>query len=257
MKIVMIGSGNVATQLGLAFTNAGHHVIQVFSRNELSAGMLSKKLSCSFTTNISDISASADVYVIALTDEAIKPFLKKFRIHDKVVIHTSGSVSLSVFGRGYKNYGVLYPVQTFSMKRKVDVSKIPFCIESNNLSSGRKITSLAKTLSSRIHFLNSSERKVIHLAAVFSNNFSNHLFAIAEKMLKQKNVSFDILRPLILETAIKVQHDSPFVMQTGPAKRGDQLVLDAHLKILKQHKRFRQIYKLMSESISDLSGIRL
>ena len=257
MKIIIIGSGNVATQIGQALKSAGHTILQVYGRNTASAKTLAKKLSCPFTTTISDISGGADFYMVALSDEAIKPFLQKFNIRDQLIFHTSGSVSLSVFGNKYKNCCVFYPVQTFSMKRNVSFKNIPVCLEAANQLTKKKIIALAKTLTTKIHYLDSRQRKIIHLAAVFSNNFSNHLFVIAEHLLAHERISFDVLKPLILETAMKVQHESPTDMQTGPAKRGDASILKEHLEMLKRKKKFREIYMLMSESISEMSGIRL
>jgi predicted short-subunit dehydrogenase-like oxidoreductase (DUF2520 family) len=152
---------------------------------------------------------------------------------------------------------VFYPVQTFSLKHPVSFKNIPVCIEANNALAQKKITALAKTITKKIHYINSDQRKKIHLAAVFANNFSNHLFAIAEHILKRENISFDLLRPLILETAMKVQNGSPLQMQTGPAKRGDAGVIEEHLKMLSNKKALREIYKLISENIEEMSAMRL
>ncbi len=257
MKVILIGSGNVATHLGKALNEAGHSILQVYSRGEAGAKSLARKLSCSYTTDIKKISGKGDVYIIAIRDEAIGPFVKKFTSSEKIIVHTSGSVSLSILKSKFRNCGVMYPVQTFSVHRKINLKKVPFCLEAGNDDVKRKITALAKTLSGDIHFINSEQRKKIHLAAVFANNFTNHLFEIAEHLLAREKISFDLLRTLILETAIKVQHHLPGEMQTGPAKRGDKKVINEHLKLLKDRKQFREIYKLISASISDMSGIRL
>lgn len=256
MKIVLIGSGNVATHLGKALKKAGHNILQVYSRSETSAKTLAKKLSCSFTSDIKSISKKSDIYIVALRDEAIKSFLQKFSSTEKIIVHTSGSVSLKAFGEKFKNCGVLYPVQTFSIKHPVNFKNIPVCIEASN-ENAKKITSLTKTISRKIYSINSEQRKKIHLAAVFANNFSNHLFAIAEDILSDEKISFEILRPLILETARKIQKHSPLEMQTGPAKRGDVSVIEEHLKMLDNKKQFKEIYKLISDSISETSGVRL
>ena len=249
MKVVLIGSGNVATQLGIALQKSKHKIVQVFGRNISSTKTLSKKLSCDYTTHINSISGEADIYIIALRDEAIKPFLGKFSSTDKLVVHTSGSIPLKVFGRKFKNCGVLYPVQTFSVERKIDFKNIPVCIEAGNDVSKRKIVQLVKTITTETHFINSEKRKKIHLAAVFANNFTNHLFSIAENILSGEKLSFDLIRPIILETALKVQSASPIKMQTGPAKRGDKAVIKEHLKMLKDKRKFQRIYKLITESI--------
>ncbi len=257
MKIVLIGSGNVATHLGKALLGADHKILQVFSRSEASAKALAKKLSCDLTTEIKSISRGADFYIIALRDEAIRVFLKEFMITDKTVVHVSGSVPLNVFGKKFKNTGVLYPVQTFSIKRELSFGNVPVCIEAGNETTKKKIKELARTITDEIHFMNSVQRKKVHLAAVFANNFTNHLFTIASSILSDETISFDLLKPIILETALKVQSGSPFEMQTGPAKRGDVSVIEDHLKMLKNKKQFREIYKLLSESIEKVNGMRL
>jgi predicted short-subunit dehydrogenase-like oxidoreductase (DUF2520 family) len=257
MKIILIGSGNVATHFGKALKASGHSILQVYSRSESSAKSLAKKLSCSYTTDIKKISDKADLFLIAVKDEGIRSFLLKFAKTSKTIVHTSGSVSLKVFGKKFKNCGVVYPVQTFSIHHKVNFKNVPVCIEATNTSTRKKITSLVKTVTGEIHYMNSSQRRKIHLAAVFANNFSNHLFAIAENILAHERISFDLLRPLILETAMKIQQHSPLEMQTGPARRGDSSVIEEHLKMLVDKKQFREIYQLISESISEMSGIRL
>jgi len=257
LKIVIIGSGNVATQLGKALRAANHKILQVYSRSESSAKTLAKKLSCSYTNDLKSISGQADLYLLAVTDSAIKEVLRDFEIRNATIVHTSGSVSIKAFEKKFKNYGVFYPVQTFSVKHNVNFKNIPVCIEANNPSTKKKITQLAKSITKKIHFINSDQRKKVHLAAVFANNFSNHLFAIAEHMLTHEKISFDLLRPLIPETALKIQHDSPLEMQTGPAKRGDIAVMEDHLKMLSNKKKFKEIYKLISESITEMSGMRL
>ena len=256
MKIILIGSGNLATHLGIAL-NAKHTILQVYSRSEASSKLLARKLSCRYTTDVKNISTEADCYIVALRDEAIRSFLQKFPSTNKIVAHTSGSVPLKIFGDRFKNSGVFYPVQTFSIKHPVDLKKVPVCIEAANDSTKKKLTSLAKSITASIHYMNSEQRKRIHLAAVFANNFSNHLFAIAENILAREKISFDLLRPLIFETAMKVQRYSPLEVQTGPAKRGDIAVMEEHLKLLSGKKEFTDIYKRISESISGMSGIRL
>jgi predicted short-subunit dehydrogenase-like oxidoreductase (DUF2520 family) len=264
LKIVLLGSGNVATHLGLALKRANHQVLQVYGRNEASVKKLAKKLSCPFTVNSQQVTSEADVYFIAVSDHSIREIASTLKIQNTksgtrnpIVIHTSGSVDIDVLKNKFKNYGVLYPVQTFSINRAVDFKTIPVCIEAVDEATRKKITSLAKTITKKIHFINSPQRKQVHLAAVFANNFSNHLFAIAEHLLEKEKIPFDLLRPLILETALKVQHESPLAMQTGPARRGDASTIGAHLKMLNDKKELKKIYKLITESISEMSGIRL
>ncbi|MCX6292030.1 MAG: DUF2520 domain-containing protein [Bacteroidetes bacterium] len=256
MKIVLIGAGNVATHFGKAMKRAGHSILQVYSRSDSSAATLAKKLSASPTTNVTEITGTADVYVVALRDEAIEPFLAAFGITGKIIVHTSGSVPINVFEKKFRNFGVIYPVQTFSKKHSVSFRNVPLCLEANNQHAKSKITSLSKSVSGEVHYLSSEKRKWIHLAAVFANNFTNHLFSVAESILAKENISLEMLHPLMHETALKARKNSPRDIQTGPAKRGDATVMEEHLKLLSSKKQFREIYRLMSESIEEMHGVR-
>jgi predicted short-subunit dehydrogenase-like oxidoreductase (DUF2520 family) len=256
LKVILIGSGNVATHLGSALMRSKHTIVQVFSRSESAAKKLSRKLKCGYTTDVLSISSKADLYIIALRDEAIEIFLSQFPVTGKPIVHTSGSVSMNVFKKKFKDFGVFYPVQTFSMNREVNFKTVPICLEAGNELTKKKIQALAKSISSSCHFIDSKQRKQIHLAAVFANNFSNHLLVIAENIMAHQNISFDLLRPLILETAMKVQAKSPQDMQTGPAMRGDLAIIREHLKMLEGKPGFKKIYRLISESIAEKNGIR-
>jgi predicted short-subunit dehydrogenase-like oxidoreductase (DUF2520 family) len=257
MKIVLIGAGNVATHLGTGWKKAGHTIVQVYSRTSSSANKLAKKLASKSCTDIKSISDKADLYIVSLSDHAVKTFLKTFPVTNKVVAHTSGSLPLSTFGKKFRHCGVIYPLQTFSISRKVNLAHVPFCIEWSDPEAKRKIEAAVKSISKKNFLLNSPKRKQAHLAAVFANNFSNHLFSISEKILSDSGLSFDLIRPLILETALKVQSDSPTHMQTGPAKRGDAEIINEHLRMLAKKKELQKVYELLTESISEHQGMRL
>jgi predicted short-subunit dehydrogenase-like oxidoreductase (DUF2520 family) len=147
------------------------------------------------------------------------------------------------------NYGVFYPLQTFSKSREISFSDIPICIEANQSSTLLKLQQLAGTLSSSVHPINSEERKTLHLAAVFANNFVNHLYSIGSEILQENNLSFDLLKPLIRETAAKIETLHPLEAQTGPARRNDQGVINAQLKLLQDQPEFQKIYSFVTESI--------
>ena len=257
-NITFIGAGNVATHLGLAFKKEKHTIIQVFSRTENSAKQLAKKLSCDFTTDIQKILSGSDIYILALKDDAIEKnfeqlsqiFSKREDMKKPIFIHTSGSVSIKNF-KQQTNYGVFYPLQTFSKNRKFNFAAIPICIEANNKKTEKILIQLAKTISKKIYLLNSEQRKMVHIAAVFANNFTNHLCAIAEKILEKEHISFDILKPLLEETFNKIKNNSPSEMQTGPAIRGDKKIIKEHLKLLSAIPSQRKIYKLLSEAIQN------
>lgn len=254
MKVVLIGSGNVATHLGTALYKSGHTILQVYSPTTLHAKRLAKSLKAEFTTEPSGLHPKADLYLIALRDEAIGEILPFIPDKTALIAHTSGSVPLSIFPKLFTNCGVIYPLQTFSRDRKINIRSVPFCLESRNSSVNNRLAKFVSTLSDNIHWINSTERRSLHLAAVFANNFSNHMFVIAEEILRKSKLDFDLLRPLIAETAKKVQKHSPGEMQTGPARRGDSETIEKHLKELAKNPDYAKIYKLISQSIEDHNG---
>lgn len=255
-KIVIIGAGNVATQLGLALKKSKHTIIQVYSKHKSSASNLAKSLNCDYTNYSDKINLSADIYIIAVNDDAIAEVVKQLRLADKIVVHTSGSVEMNILKSSSKNYGVFYPLQTFSKNNKVDFSTIPICLEANNTATLKTLQSIAKSISNNVQIINSEQRKTIHLAAVFACNFTNHLYTISSTILESANLSFDILKPLIEETAKKIKNTSPVETQTGPAVRDDKKTINNHLKMLSDNKEYQQLYKIISKSISDFNKER-
>ncbi len=249
-KIVLIGAGNVAMQLGLALKEAKHSIVQVYSRQNIAASGLADLLKCSFTSSLEKINITADIYIIAVNDDAITAVVKHLKLSNQIVVHTSGSAAMDILKPSSKNYGVFYPLQTFSKNNRADFKSIPMCLEANNTATLEKLQVLASSISGNVQEINSEQRKTIHLAAVFACNFSNHLFAVADSILASDKLSLDILKPLIDETAKKIKTHSPLEMQTGPAIRGDKKTMDKHLKMLSGQKEYRQLYKLMSKSIS-------
>lgn len=257
MKIVLIGAGNVATHFGMALKKAKHEILQVYSRSESSSKELSKRLRSKYTTDVKSILTSADLYIISISDHAIKDFLKSFTTKNKIIVHTSGSVAIKIFGKKFKRHGVIYPLQTFSKERNIRFNEVPLLIEASNAATFSSIATLAGTVSPFVFEMSSSERKLVHLAAVFANNFSNHLFVQAEKILMKKNIPFPLLGPLMHETVIKAIKISPRAAQTGPAKRGDSKIIEEHLAMLEKEPALQKIYKLLSESIEQESGLSL
>ena len=251
-KIVFIGAGNVATQLSLALKKSRHTIVQIVSNHKSSASTLAKLLNCDYTINPEKINRSADIYIISVNDDAIAEVVKQLKLKDKIVVHTSGSVEMNILKSVSGNYGVFYPLQTFSRNGITDFKTIPVCIEANNSSTFKLLESVAKSISNNVQKINSEQRKTIHLAAVFACNFSNHLYSIASSILESSNLSLDILKPLIEETSKKIKNNFPAKIQTGPAIRGDKKTMDNHLRMLASEKKYTQIYKLMSQSIIDL-----
>lgn len=259
MKISVIGSGNVATHLGNAFYRAGHHVAEVFSRSREHAALLAERVGARAVTDLADLSGDLDLCLIAIKDDAISGVLSALKpaleLSGGILAHTAGSIPLEILKGNARNCGVFYPFQTFSKFREPDFRELPFCIEANNRETFQLLEGLAKGIGGKPYGIDSEQRKTLHLAAVFAANFSNHLYVVAEEMLKEKQLPFDIIRPLIKETAEKVMQSSPFEAQTGPALRGDLDVLESHLSLLgdypglKQIYGLREIYKLLTESI--------
>jgi predicted short-subunit dehydrogenase-like oxidoreductase (DUF2520 family) len=258
-NIVLVGAGNVATHLGLALNNLGYHIIQVYSRTEESARRLSSQLGTAFTTNITRLDHDADLYLFCLKDDAVPSVLYRLSFTEQLLVHTSGTLPLSVFKNCSGNYGVLYPVQTFSRERKLDLMGVPLCIEANRPDVLNLLEILAKEISGNVLFMDSEKRKILHLAAVFACNFPNHMYVIAEKILSSNGLSFELIKPLIIETAGKITDIDPSGAQTGPAVRGDRKILEEHLRILKDLPDIQKMYTFVSNSISayrESSGIR-
>lgn len=249
-NVVLIGAGNLGTQLALALHDKGIQVKQVYSRKIESAKQLAGKVNAGFTCDLSQLVREADLYVIAVKDSAIQEVLENLDLNDdQLIVHTAGSVPMNVLEGFSNNYGVFYPLQSFSKSRKVDFSDVPVCIESSHPSTSLKLEHLAGRLSGSVNQINSDERKILHLAAVFVNNFVNHLYTLGADILQDKKLDFDLLKPLIRETAEKIQTMNPLDAQTGPAKRNDQNILQNHLKMLHDKPELQKIYSFATESI--------
>lgn len=249
-NVVLIGAGNLATQLGLALFEKGVQVKQVYSRNEESARELAEKVKADFTNDLSQLFQKADLYIIAVKDSAIQEVLENLSLNENcLIVHTAGSVPMNILDGFTLNYGVFYPLQTFTKSRKVDFSSIPICIEVNHPSSLIKLQNLAGKLSESVHQVNSDERKTLHLAAVFANNFVNHFYVLGAEILQDKKLNFDLLKPLIRETAEKIETLHPIDAQTGPAKRNDRSIINAHIKMLHDKPEYQKIYSFVTENI--------
>lgn len=210
---------------------------------------MSKKLHCPFSTDYSAIPDDAQIIILAIKDAVVEEIAGKLNAGDKLVVHVSGSLRLDAVMKASKNYGVFYPLQSFLKERKVNFREIPICIEANNAKSGELLKILGSSISNNVQLIDSEKRKTLHVAAVFACNFSNHLYAIAEVLLQQKGLSFDMLVPLVTETAKRTKLKSPRLLQTGPAARGDKKIILEHLEYLKNLPDYMKIYELMTRSI--------
>ena len=247
MKVILIGAGNLATHLGKAIFAAGHDVVQVFSRTMQSATALASEVGAQPVSDISDVRSDADLYVVSVKDSAIVELIP---VLSKVFLHTAGSIPMDVFQGMALHYGVLYPMQTFSKQREVDFSQIPCFIEANDEHALQQIGDVAHQVSSRVYHLASEDRKYLHL---FACNFVNHCYALSQEILEKHGIPFDVMLPLIDETAAKVHELDPKDAQTGPAVRYDENVLRAQGALLKSNPQMKDIYDRMSMSIHKLS----
>ncbi len=252
-SITLIGSGNVATHLGKAFKKAGAIIDCIYSRTEDNARNLGGILEAKSTNKIKDVYPNSDLYVISVSDSAIEKIAKE--LSDKLgksisVVHTSGVTPSTVFLNYFDSYGVLYPLQTFTKNREVDISKVPFFINSPDVSLEHRLYHFALSLSQKVFFLSDEKRKVLHLAAIFTNNFTNFLLSATEEILKGENISIEHIYPLLAETAAKVTDEmSPFEIQTGPAKRHDKSTIDIHLDYLQKYPDYKELYMKITEMI--------
>jgi predicted short-subunit dehydrogenase-like oxidoreductase (DUF2520 family) len=248
---IIIGSGNVATHLGKALKRSGITIDVVYSRNLEHAEQLASRLGAVPYTDLKLVPSHADLYLIAVKDAAIEEVSLQLTVNDGLVVHTSGITPMSVL-KIHKRHGVFYPLQTLTKNVEPDLKNIPLLIEASNEHDQRALELIAATISEKVFTITSEQRQFVHLAAVFANNFSNHLYAIAEQITQAHQIPFEILKPLILETARKVQEHDPLTIQTGPAIRNDQPTIEQHLLLLKQTPEFRQMYELLSRSIRSL-----
>lgn len=249
MRITLIGSGNVATQLGRALQGAGENIIQVWSRSIDNASALARELQATPVADLSDLAPDADLYIISVNDDAISSVASSLRVDNRLVVHTSGSTAMEALGQVSQQLGVLYPLQTFTKSKPVNFRQVPLAIEGTNEAVLSTLRGLAQKLSEKVVVMDSVQRQALHVAAVFACNFTNHLYALAAQLLHDNNLEFDLLRPLIKETADKVQEFLPAEVQTGPAIRGDQQTMSKHLELLKQDEKLRQLYLELSQSI--------
>ena len=252
MKIALIGAGNVATCLGPRLKEAGHEITAVYSRTVESARILADRLGATYTTDIKQVPAS-DVVIVMLKDDALKELAPAIAgsLNSALLLHTAGSVPMDIWREaGAKKYGVLYPMQTFSKESRIDWNQVPLFIEGSSDQTLNSIRQLALTISPDVTSLSSEGRKKLHLAAVFTCNFSNHMYAIAEQLLASEGVPFRVMLPLVRETARKVESIKPQDAQTGPAVRGDRQVIDEHLALLKDSPEYAELYRLISIDIN-------
>lgn len=250
ISVVILGAGNVATHLFRALKKSNKvSVLQWYNRTLDTIKPYQNGVD--ITDDLSIIK-DADIYILAVSDDVISELSAKLPFEDKLVVHTSGSVSIYDLHKKHKR-GVLYPLQTFSKDAEMDFTNIPICIETIDKKSYPALKELAASVGGTVKKINSDQRRVLHLAAVFVNNFTNQLYRIGHEITESEGAEFDFLKPLVLETAKKIQDMSPYKAQTGPAIRNDKKTIKKHLKLL-ENKQHQDIYKLLTSSIQQTHG---
>lgn len=246
MDIVLIGSGHVAYHFGRAFLREGHNVKQVYSRTLGHAQGLADQLGSVSIASLDNVAIDVDIWLIAVQDNAIPTVLEGLPLEFRgVVVHTSGATTASVLDR-FGTYGVIYPVQSMRKETEVDFSQVPLAVEGNDTFAEGLLLQLASSISGHVFRCSSEQRLALHLSAVFANNFTNALFDIAYKLSSEYGLSFDLLVPIILQTAENIKKHVPADVQTGPAVRNDQATINRHLDFLKNHPEYAGIYNAIS-----------
>lgn len=252
MKVVLIGAGNLATNLGKALFRAGHEIVQVYSRTEASASSLAEVLQCAYTADLHQIVKQADIFIISVKDSALSDVASALQEgrEGQLFVHTAGSMPMDILP--FERRGVFYPMQTFSKNKEVDFSVIPCFVEAKKEKDAQCLKTLATTISDTVYELDSENRKYLHLSAVFCCNFANHCFSLGAQLLKEHgDIPFNVMLPLIDETASKLYSMSPREAQTGPALRWDENVIAKQIQLLADHPDMQKIYELMSKSIHE------
>jgi predicted short-subunit dehydrogenase-like oxidoreductase (DUF2520 family) len=249
MNIIIIGTGNTATVLSRKLKDAGHRILQVFGRDASAASKLAYELDTESTNYWSVIKKDADVYLIAVSDDAISEVAKYLHVPGKVVAHTAASVSKDILKKTSHHYGVFYPLQSLRKDRE-GTPEVPIFVDASDDTAKKILESLAHSIAGeQVAEANDDARLKLHIAAVIVGNFTNYLYVMAEDYCRKENIDFKQLLPLIEETAERVKTISPRQAQTGPAFRHDMETIKKHLDLLKTHPQLKKLYEFMTETI--------
>ncbi|HEX8334220.1 MAG TPA: F420-dependent NADP oxidoreductase [Segetibacter sp.] len=253
MKVVIIGSGNVATVLGKKISSAGHEIVEVVSRSIDHAQTLAFKLNSTASNNIKAIKANADIYLLCIGDMAIKTVAEDFPLKNKIIVHTAGAISKDVLS-SVDFYGVLYPLQ--SLRKEMEhIPEIPVMVDGSSPEVSQTLYDFASRWASSVSFATDEERLKLHVAAVFASNFTNRIYTLTEQFCIKENVAFDSLFSLIKETALRLSQASPSTLQTGPAQRHDQITINKHLELLAAYPELKGLYTYLTNSIQNDQGL--
>jgi predicted short-subunit dehydrogenase-like oxidoreductase (DUF2520 family) len=253
MRIVIIGSGNVATVLAGKLQEAGHDIVQVFSRQPAHAQRLAEELGCGYTSEWEGIYRAADLYLVALSDDAIRELGKKLSLPGRLVVHTGGAVPREALLEVSAHTGVLYPLQSLRKELR-PYMEIPLLVDAGLPADRQRITDVARSISGQVGSADNDTRLKLHVAAVLVNNFTNHLYVLAEEYCRREGADFGMLLPLIRETAGRLTRIAPRDAQTGPAIRGDEATIKKHMDLIDSYKDIKEVYTLFTRQIGEDEG---
>lgn len=248
-KIVILGAGRLAVNLSMAIHKKGYDIVEVCNRTESKGKRLAWKLKAMYIPEPAMITPDADLYILAVSDTAIPLLLDRIKTGNRLIIHTSGSVKMDVLREVSENFGVIYPSQTFTDNKLLRFRNVPLCIEASSGKNLLLLKSFAGSLSEKVYTINSDQRRILHLSAVFASNFTNFMVAISQELLLENGMDFRILEPIIRQTAGNASSDDVFKMQTGPAVREDRETIREHLQLLSNHPDYKEIYDLITRNI--------
>ncbi len=250
--INLIGAGNVGAHLANRLKASGFQIAQIFSRDLAKAQVLADKTGAVAVNQLSEVRSNAGVYLLAVRDDVISDTARQLSeagVSEGLFAHTSGATPAAVLQPFFKRFGIFYPLQTFSPQRTPDFSEIPICIQASNPEDEALLNSIAKGIGKQAVQMGERQRIALHVAAVFVNNFSNYLYQTGQHILEKERLDFELLLPLIRETAEKVRHLSPKAAQTGPAVRGDTQTIARHLEYLETMPKQAELYEIMTRLI--------
>ena len=254
MRVSFIGSGNVATHLALALFNRGHVIDQIWSRDIEHAKLLANRVEAHPIDDLGQLYGNANIYIIAVSDDASEDVARQLHMQNAIVMHTSGATPMDVLSTTSKRYGVLWSPQTFVRDVALDYSELPFCIEGNTLDTENSIAEFIGMISNHIFRTDFQQRQYLHLSAVFVNNFTNGLYAVAQRICREHDVPFEILNPLAVTTAKKLQWGDVRYQITGPATRNDKKTLSAHRHLLEDDPEALELYNRMTNLLLEVKN---
>lgn len=250
MKIAIIGAGNIATYYGTCFKQHGHEILQIVAHNETSAVALAQRLACeTYATDIQYLTKEAEVYLFAVTDDALLDYAKNITLSDKLVLFAAGAHPCSTFLSMSEDVGCIWCVYSIQKDQLPRHRSIPLVVSGTTKNAKYKAAKLADSISDLVYELSDDQKSVVHLGAVLCNNFTNHLYDITNRVLNKHEISFDILKPIIENTAEKIQHTAPNLLQSGPAIREDNSTMRKHIDLLNDMAQWQNVYQALSESI--------